>query len=131
MFYFLFYIFLWFLATLFILIFSSKYGVLWYSMLVQCLFNSNWKIGFDPVQIESNILALSKLQIRKHEYFRHSNIIIFLYTYVPCHLFYVINMNTIIWFIDYPFNFFNDFKFILHRYTLSIWLNVYYVFNKK
>jgi len=49
----------------------------WFPM--QCLFDSGWKISFEQVQIRSMrmTLASSTLQIRRREYSRDLNIVIF------------------------------------------------------
>ncbi|KAK2442487.1 hypothetical protein QL285_013679 [Trifolium repens] len=89
---------------------SSWCGVVLFSRLVWCLFYSNCQIRFDQVQIQTMILALSTLQIWKHEYFRHYSFIIFV-GILPL---YVINLDAVSLFTDSSFTVFSDFEFVLY-----------------
>jgi len=126
---FCFHLFLWFRClwtTLFVLISRLCVVCFWFLILVRCLFDSGWKISFEQVQIRSMALTLASLQIRRHEYSRDFNIVIFVG--ISTLLFYVINMDALSLFTDSSFLFFGEFKFVLYRCTPSIWMNEYSLF---
>jgi hypothetical protein len=102
---------------------SSLYVVFCFLFFVRCSFVSGWRISFNLVQIQSiSTLVSSTLQIRRHGYSGHFNIIIFVGL---CNLsFYAINTDTaslFAWFIPFVFS---DFKYVLHWCILIIWMNI-------
>jgi len=101
-------LFLWFRrlwTTLFVLISRLCAVCFWFPILVQCLFDSGWNVSFEHVQIRSMtmILASSTLQIRRHEYSRDFNIVIFVS--IRTLPFYAINMDIVSLFTDSSFLF--------------------------
>jgi hypothetical protein len=48
-------------------------ALFYFSVLVRCLFGSNWQIKFDFVHIQSMTLISLTLQTRRHVYYEHSN----------------------------------------------------------
>ena len=58
-----------------VVLFIVMCGVVWFRVLLWCLFDSYWKITFRQLQIKSIIYA-STLKIWKHGYFDHLDFII-------------------------------------------------------
>jgi len=115
-------------VSLFVLISRLCAVCFWFSVLVQCLFDSGWKISFEQLHIRSMTMTMtltsSTLQIQKHEYFGDLNIVIFVgIDILP---FYAINMDDVNLFIA---NF--DLYCIDVLYQFE-WMNiVYFCKNKK
>jgi hypothetical protein len=79
------------------------------SVFVRRSFVSGWRINFDLVQIQlMSILMSSMLQIQRHGYSEHFNMVIFIGL---CNLpFHAINMDTVSLFADLCFLFLANFK---------------------
>jgi hypothetical protein len=111
---------------------SRLCAVYLFSRLVQCSFVSSWMSTFDLEQIQYMSTSVSStLQIRRHKYFRHFNIVILVGI---CNFsFYAINMHLVNLFTDLSFFVFNDYELVLHRCILSIWkwINIDYFVKKK
>jgi len=107
----------------------------WFSVLVQCLFDSGWKISFEQVQIRSMTMTLasSTLQIRRHEYSGDINIVILVIFVGICTLpFYAINMDVVSLFTDSSFLFLANLDLyyidVLYQFEL---MNIVYFCPKK
>ena len=101
----------------------------WFFVFVWCLFDSGWNISFEQMHIQSMTLVSSTLQIRRHEYFKDFNIVIF--KDIDTLSFYAINMDIVILFAKSPFLFLAN----LNLYCINIlyqfeWINIFYFKNK-
>jgi hypothetical protein len=92
-------------------------------------FVSGWRSRSDQVQIQSmSTLVSSTLQIRRHEYFGHFNIVIFV---CICNLsFYAININVVSVFACSSFLFLAIINLYCIDVLFFIWMNEYRLFYK-
>jgi len=103
-------------ATLFVFLLFLRY-----------LIGLDCQISFDPMQIQSMILASSMLQIRRHDYSGDLNIVICLGI---CTLsFYAINMHVVSLFTDLFFLFLTNLHYIDILYQFE-WILFIFVKNK-
>ena len=106
----------------------------WFPVLVQCLFDSGWKINFEQVQIRSMTMTLasSTLQIRRHEYSGDMNIVIlFIFVGIGTLPFYAINMDDVSLFSDSSFLFLANLDYIVLMYTINLNEWISFIFVKK
>jgi len=121
--------------TLFVLIFRLCVVCFLFPVFVQCLFDSSWKVSFEQVQIRSMTMTLasSSLQIRRHEYFGDSNIVILvIFVGIGTLPFYAINMDAVSLFTNSSFLFLAN----LDLYCIDVlyqfeWMNIVYFCQKK
>jgi len=125
-------LFLWFrrlCTTLFVLISRLCAVGFWFPVLLRCLFDSGWKISFEKVHIWSMTLTASTFQIRRHEYSKDLNIVIFV---CICTLpFYAISTVVVSLFTNSSFFLAN-----LDLYCIDVlyqfeWMNIVYFCQKK
>ena len=121
----------WFLVFVRCIWLSHFCAVYLFSRLCAVFFVSGWRSRFDQVQIQSmSTLVSSTLQIRRHGYSGHFNIVIFVGI---CNLpFYAINMDTVSLFANLSFLFLA----IMNLYYIDVlflfeWMNIVYFVKKK
>jgi len=103
-----------------VVLFVVLCGVVWFLVLLQCSFDSYWKISFSQSQIQSTIWVPT-LQILKHEYSGDLDLIIFFVGILPL---YAINLGAVSLFANSSFTFL-AMLILMYSINLNEWISFY------